>query len=206
MQWNVTAEHWVLGMCEVRNGKAYFAHGKDLLLCPKNFAFFWPAHALTKSEDKGAEVNVTFHIYSALAPANLPKQPILFIPPNWSLPPKFERVAEYIEAGTKKLAISGIKSPSYLVEQAKSFVDEEFKNTPAKEFKIADLAFKLRTNSAALSRDFKTATGISLSDYRELVRKFRDGVAAFANAKKLPEKIELKSETLSLTSSLIAKR
>lgn len=206
MQWNLTAEYWVLGMCEVRNGKAYFAHGKDLLLCPKNFAFFWPAHALTTSEDKGAEVNVTFQIYSAPAPANVPKQPILFIPPNWSLPPKLDRVADYVEAGTKKLAISGIKSASYLVEQAKNLVDEEFKNAPDKELKIAELAFKLRTNPAALSRDFKNATGISLSDYHELVRKFRDGVAAFADARGLPEKIELKSETLSLTNSLMAKR
>jgi hypothetical protein len=203
MHWNVTGDRWVLGMCEVRNGKAYFAHGKDMLLCPKNFAFFWPANSLSKSEDKDAEVTVTFHIYRGLeANQKLPEQPRLFIPPNWSLPAKAEQISEYLRQGTKPLNINGIKSASFTVERAKHFVDENFRGLAEKTLNIPELAYKLKTNPAALSRDFKAASGISLVEYHELLMALTQAEAKWPSPGTSPtstySKIELKATNLSL--------
>lgn len=82
------------------------------------------------------------------------------------------------------MKIEVLQSPSYLAEKAKRFLDENFE----KDLKIPELAFKLRTNPASLSREFQTQTGISLTEYHELLRethnvfaKLKDGTEFHCN-------------------------
>jgi hypothetical protein len=186
MNWSATGPHWIIAFGEVRNGKAFFGQGKESLLCPRNFALFVPAFSLVQSDERSAEVFLHGILHHGSAPRGLPLKSMMFVPTTWSLPTKSEKVAEFFESGTRKICIDTLKEPSYLVERAKKTVEENF----SKDLKIPEIAFKLKTNPAALSREFQTQSGLSLTAYYELLQASERLFSAF------PEGAELRAPSL----------
>lgn len=166
MKRNVTSAHWALGFGEVRNGKAYFVHGSDPLLCPKNFAFFLPNFSLIEADEKNAEVFMTARVFHGVMPGTLPTAALMFTPSSWSLPVNADQALKFIAGGTKKIVIERLKNPSYLVEKLKQLADHSL----SADLKIPEIAFRLKTNPAALAREFKQATGVAPAEYHDLLK------------------------------------
>jgi AraC-like DNA-binding protein len=180
---NITGPGWMLGMIEVRQGRARFVSGPDKVDAPaRRFGLFMPAFSLVQIEAHQIHYRSRAFCSVIPAPATLPGEPVVFRPRRWRIPSSLEEAFRFVEESGDFVSVNRAPAPSPFSERIKVAIDKTFMTGQT----LSAMAKTFRIAPATISRYFKRDYGISPVQYRQQVR-IMDSIARLLRGEEIKD-------------------
>jgi AraC-like DNA-binding protein len=167
----------VLAAVEVTRGEIRYRRGSVLVTAPRRYTLFLPPFALVQAVLTRCEVTSVAIAFRPSFPDHVLSPAARLCPGSPALPASRLAALRCVRSLADDTSIDRGLEPGRLARSAKGLIDSEYGGL----LRIGELAVRLRTSPAALSRAFTRAYGIPPVRYRHHVRvmdalmRFSDG-------------------------------
>lgn len=159
---DVTGDYWIFGVVLVKQGNVTFRHGQDLVEIPFTpFAMLLPPFSITQVELRNS-ITCNFGFVFKSLPSTTIKTPLVFRYNATSVPKSLREITDCIAKLSFPIPVGREDGPSALSMRAKDLISKSYLDG----ILISEVAAKLRTSSAVLSRYFKRDYGLTPVEYR----------------------------------------
>ena len=164
---DISGPYWMLIETEISNGKIWWIsdHLEKVPHQRRHFIFIPPFSWAMEHYEKGTEIKVKGLISRSELKPNKFNDPILFCSCE-ALPQTVSGVEKFLNGITEYETISACTNPSSVSARAKRMLDEKYQT----RIEIKEIAARLKTQPAVLSRAFKSEFGETPAFYRKGLR------------------------------------
>lgn len=148
---DITGPYWMLIKTTVISGSLYWnSDGKKVYPEKTHYIFIPPYSWAMEQYSKGTEVKIQGLISKLPIPGNTIMDPVI-INSKAELPKNLKEVSQFLKSHKHIYNVSPNTSPSSLSVRTKNLIDKEYNSS----IEIKEIAKKLKTSPAVLSRKFK---------------------------------------------------
>jgi len=165
----------IYAVVRVSGGKVRYRCGSSLVCAPRRFHVFLPPFEIVQASLERCSATSIALSFRPEASDDLPRQPVLIPTDDLSVPDSSAEALDKLRRTTAVIPVGRARDPAPLAATAKAIIDREY----AGPLEIADVAARLHTSPAVLSRTFRHAYGIPPVRYRHHVRVM-DALMQFA--------------------------
>lgn len=160
---DITGPYWMLIKTTVIKGSLWWnSDGERVYPAKEHYIFVPPYSWAMEQYTKGTELKIQGLISKIPIPGNKILRPVI-INSSAKLPKNLKEVSQLVNLGEEAFEISTCTSPSSLSARAKDMIDNGYRSS----IEINEIAKKLKTSPAVLSRKFKSDFGKTPAFYRQ---------------------------------------
>lgn len=165
---DVTGPYWMLIEVTVHKGRMWYISDLNQITIdePRFYIYVPPFSWATEYYTANTKVSIRGLISRTPLETILPEHPTVFLHSKKEFPTNMREVPSFLDGRDESKTVSICTNPSALSKRAKEILDREYNSG----VEIQEIATRLKTSSAVLSRSFKKDFGHPLAFYKKGLR------------------------------------